>query len=81
MRSFIAQKVDVIAFSPVVETRLGDRAARSQDGEDSGHPDRPRDRREGRLAVRHASSGSDFVEEGRKAGRWLVDKYKGTTAT
>ena len=75
IRSFIAQKVDVIAFSPVVETGwdtvlreakaakipvvLTDRAVNSKD--DS-------------LYV--TFMGSDFVEEGRKAGRWLVEKMK-----
>src|SRR5688572_32035281 len=76
IRSFIAQKVDVIAFSPVVETGwetvlreakaakipvvLTDRAVNTKD--DS-------------LYV--TFMGSDFVEEGRKAGRWLVEKMKG----
>ncbi|MGK4008218.1 ABC transporter substrate-binding protein [Sorangium sp. So ce1036] len=76
IRSFIAQKVDVIAFSPVVETGwepvlreakaakipviLTDRAVDTQD--DS-------------LWV--TLIGSDFVEEGRRAGRWLVEKMKG----
>jgi galactofuranose transport system substrate-binding protein len=75
IRSFIAQKVDVIAFSPVVESGwenvlreakaakipvvLTDRAVNVKD--DS-------------LYV--SFMGSDFVEEGRKAGRWLVDKMK-----
>lgn len=76
IRSYIAQKVDVIAFSPVVESGwetvlreakaanipvvLTDRAVNTKD--DS-------------LYV--TFMGSDFVEEGRKAGRWLVDKTKG----
>jgi len=75
IRSFIAQKVDVIAFSPVVETGwepvlreakaakipviLTDRAVNVKD--DS-------------LWV--SFIGSDFVEEGRRSGRWLVDKMK-----
>ncbi|UYB51106.1 ABC transporter substrate-binding protein [Xanthomonas sp. AM6] len=70
LRSFIAQRVDVIAFSPVVESGwetvlreakaanipvvLTDRAVKVSD--DS-------------LYV--TLIGSDFVEEGRKAGRWL----------
>jgi simple sugar transport system substrate-binding protein len=74
LRSFIAQRVDVIAFSPVVETGwetvlreakaaqipviLTDRAVEVSD--DS-------------LYV--SLIGSDFVEDGRKAGRWLVDYY------
>ena len=75
IRAFIAQKVDVIAFSPVVETGwepvlreakaakipviLTDRAVNVKD--DS-------------LWV--AFMGSDFVEEGRRAANWLVDKTK-----
>jgi simple sugar transport system substrate-binding protein len=75
IRSFIAQKVDVIAFSPVVETGfetvlreakaakipviLTDRAVNTKD--DS-------------LYV--TFMGSDFLEEGRKAGRWLMDYMK-----
>ncbi|MFC5609500.1 ABC transporter substrate-binding protein [Variovorax soli] len=76
IRSYIAQKVDVIAFSPVVETGfetvlreakaakipvvLTDRSVKVKD--DS-------------LYV--TFMGSDFTEEGRKAGRWLVEKMKG----
>ncbi|WP_321798164.1 ABC transporter substrate-binding protein [Caballeronia sp. J97] len=76
IRSYIAQKVDVIAFSPVVETGwetvlveaknakipvvLTDRAISSKDDT---------------LYVTFI--GSDFTEEGRKAGRWLVEKEKG----
>jgi simple sugar transport system substrate-binding protein len=75
IRSFIAQKVDVIAFSPVVETGwepvlreakaakipviLTDRAVNVKD--DS-------------LWV--AFMGSDFVEEGRRAANWMVDHTK-----
>jgi ABC-type sugar transport system substrate-binding protein len=75
IRSYIAQKVDVIAFSPVVESGfepvlreakaakipvvLTDRAVNVKD--DS-------------LYV--TFMGSDFTEEGRKAGRWLVEKMK-----
>ena len=75
IRSLIAQKVDVIAFSPVVESGfetvlreakaakipviLTDRAVNTKD--DS-------------LYV--TFMGSDFLEEGRKAGRWLVEKMK-----
>lgn len=75
IRSFIAQKVDVIAFSPVVESGwetvlneakaakipviLTDRAVSVKD--DS-------------LYV--TFMGSDFVEEGRRAGHWLLDNYK-----
>jgi galactofuranose transport system substrate-binding protein len=75
IRSFIAQKVDVIAFSPVVETGwepvlkeakaakipviLTDRAVNAKDDT---------------LWV--TFMGSDFVEEGRRAANWLVEKTK-----
>lgn len=73
IRSFIAQKVDVIAFSPVVESGwdtvlrearaakipviLTDRAINSTDKD---------------LYV--SFIGSDFVEEGRRAARWLQER-------
>ncbi|WP_017583595.1 ABC transporter substrate-binding protein [Nocardiopsis valliformis] len=78
IRSFIQQNVDVIAFSPVVETGwdavlleaqradipvvLTDRAIDSDDD-----------------TLYEAFLGSDFVEEGRKAGEWLVDNAEGET--
>jgi ABC-type sugar transport system substrate-binding protein len=74
LRGFIAQRVDVIAFSPVVETGwetvlreakaakipviLTDRAVEVSD-----------------ESLYLSLIGSDFVEEGRKAGRWLLDHY------
>jgi simple sugar transport system substrate-binding protein len=77
LRSFIAQRVDVIAFSPVVETGwetvlreakaanipviLTDRAVEVSD-----------------ESLYLTLMGSDFVEEGRKAGRWLLDHTKDT---
>jgi ABC-type sugar transport system substrate-binding protein len=76
IRSYIAQKVDVIAFSPVVETGwdavlqeakaanipviLTDRAVDSQD-----------------KTLYKTFIGSDFVVEGQKAGDWLVKEYEG----
>jgi ABC-type sugar transport system substrate-binding protein len=78
LRSFIAQKVDVIAFSPVVETGwdtvlreakaanipviLTDRAV-------SADPE---------LYI--GFIGSDFVEEGRKAARLVNGQFKDATA-
>jgi simple sugar transport system substrate-binding protein len=75
IRSFIAQHVDVIAFSPVVESGwdtvlreakaakipviLTDRAVNVAD-----------------KSLYASFIGSDFVEEGRRAGRWLVDYAK-----
>ncbi len=80
IRSFIAQKVDVIAFSPVVETGwdtvlkeakaanipviLTDRAVKVSD-----------------PSLYVTFIGSDFVEEGRKAGQWAVDWAKKNAPT
>jgi len=77
LRSFIAQKVDVIAFAPVVESGwdtvlkeikaakipviLTDRSVDSKD-----------------TSLYVTFMGSDFTEEGRKAGRWLLEKVKNT---
>lgn len=76
IRSYIQQKVDVIAFSPVVETGwdavlleakrakipviLTDRAVDSSD-----------------KSLYKTFLGSDFVEEGRKAGKWLTENTDG----
>jgi len=72
IRSFIAQDVDVIAFSPVVETGF---EAVLQEAKAAGIPviltDRAVDVEDDDLWV--TFMGSDFVEEGRKAGRWVVD--------
>ncbi|WP_180903803.1 ABC transporter substrate-binding protein [Nonomuraea indica] len=78
IRSYIQQKVDVIAFSPVVESGwdtvlkearnakipviLTDRAVDSKD-----------------TGLYKTFLGSDFVEEGRKAGKWLLEEYKSGT--
>jgi ABC-type sugar transport system substrate-binding protein len=72
IRSYIQQKVDVIAFSPVVETGwdtvlqeakrakipviLTDRSVDSTD-----------------TSLYKTFLGSDFIEEGKKAGDWLVE--------
>jgi ABC-type sugar transport system substrate-binding protein len=72
IRSYIQQKVDIIAFSPVVETGwdtvlleakragipviLTDRAVDSED-----------------TSLYETFLGSDFVLEGEKAGEWLVE--------
>ena len=75
LRSFIAQKVDVIAFSPVVESGWGPvlREAKA-----AKIPviltDRSVNEKDDSLWV--SFMGSDFVEEGRKAGRWLLDNVK-----
>ena len=78
LRSFIAQRVDVIAFSPVVETGW---ETVLREAKTAGIPviltDRAVDSKDTSLYV--TFMGSDFVEEGRKAGRWLVEKVKGKT--
>lgn len=81
IRSFIQQKVDVIAFSPVVETGwdavlqeakaakipviLTDRAVKLS----SGNPD----------DYYVTFMGSDFVEEGKRAANWLIGFMKKDT--
>jgi galactofuranose transport system substrate-binding protein len=78
IRSYIQQKVDVIAFSPKVETGwdtvlleakrakipviLTDRAIDSDD-----------------TSLYATFLGSDFIEEGKKAGQWLVENSDGPT--
>ncbi|WP_345265867.1 ABC transporter substrate-binding protein [Nocardioides nanhaiensis] len=72
IRTYIQQKVDVIAFSPVVETGWD---AVLQEAKAAGIPviltDRAVDVQDDSLYVTFL--GSDFVEEGQKAGQWLVD--------
>lgn len=76
LRTFIAQKVDVIAFSPVVSTGWD---TVLMEAKDAGIPVILTDR-----AVSSDPSlyvgflGSDFVEEGRKAGRWVSERFKDT---
>jgi len=75
LRSFVRQQVDVIVFAPVVESGwdLVLREIRS-----AGIPvilmDRHIEVNDQSLYVSHV--GSDFVEEGRRAGRWLVEHTK-----
>jgi len=79
IRAFIAQKVDVIAFSPVVESGWG---TVLREAKAAKIPvilsDRAVNEKDDSLWV--TFMGSDFVEEGRRAGRWLVEKTKGSTA-
>src|SRR3954465_1086605 len=76
IRSFIAQKVDVIGLSPVVETGWD---TVLQEAKAAHIPviltDRAVDSKDKSLYV--TFMGSDFVEEGRKAGNWLVNFEKG----
>ncbi|HTR06935.1 MAG TPA: ABC transporter substrate-binding protein [Paraburkholderia sp.] len=75
IRSYIAQKVDVIAFSPVVESGW---EPVLQEARRAGIPviltDRNIDVKDTSLYV--TMIGSDFMEEGRRAGKWLEDHYK-----
>lgn len=76
LRSFIAQGVDVIAFSPVVETGW---EPVLQEIKQAGIPvvltDRAVDVSDDSLYVTFI--GSDFVEEGRRAAKWLAEKTGG----
>lgn len=72
IRSYIQQKVDVIAFSPVVETGWD---AVLQEAKRAHIPviltDRAVDSKD--TSLYKSFLGSDFVKEGQKAGQWLVD--------
>ncbi|MEU3449177.1 ABC transporter substrate-binding protein [Streptomyces thermolilacinus] len=74
IRTFIQQKVDVIAFSPVVESGW-DTVLR--EAKDAGIPvvltDRAVDTKDPSLYKTFL--GSDFVKEGRSAGEWLTAEY------
>ena len=76
IRAFIAQKVDVIGLSPVVESGW-DTVLREAK---AAHipvilTDRAVDSKDTSLYV--TFMGSDFTEEGRRAGRWLEEFEKG----
>jgi simple sugar transport system substrate-binding protein len=75
LRSFIAQRVDVISFSPVVETGW---ETVLREAKAARIPviltDRAVDVSDDSLYV--TFMGSDFLEEGRKAGRWLLENTK-----
>ncbi|MFD7455350.1 ABC transporter substrate-binding protein [Kitasatospora sp. NPDC059827] len=77
IRSFIQQKVDVIAFSPVVESGWD---TVLKEAKDAHIPviltDRAVDSKDESLYA--SFLGSDFVEEGKKAGDWLVKEYAGS---
>jgi galactofuranose transport system substrate-binding protein len=72
IRSYIQQKVDVIAFSPVVETGWD---AVLQEAKAANIPviltDRAVDSKD--TSLYETFLGSDFVLEGKKAGEWLVE--------
>ncbi|UWX04438.1 ABC transporter substrate-binding protein [Pseudoxanthomonas sp. NC8] len=79
LRSFIARGVDVIAFSPVVESGW---ETVLREAKAANIPvvltDRGVDVSDESLFT--TLIGSDFVEEGRRAARWLVEDSKATTA-
>ena len=72
IRSFISQRVDYIVFAPVVETGW---ETVLQEAKEAGIPvilmDRNVDVKDKSLYVTRV--GSNFVEEGERAGRWLED--------
>ncbi|MGW2679045.1 ABC transporter substrate-binding protein [Streptomyces sp. NPDC001436] len=74
IRTFIQQKVDVIAFSPVVESGWD---TVLKEAEDAGIPviltDRAVDTKD--TSLYKTFLGSDFVKEGRSAGEWLTGAY------
>jgi galactofuranose transport system substrate-binding protein len=76
LRSFIAQKVDIIAFSPVVNTGW---QGVLEEIKAAGIPviltDRAVDVTDESLYVTFI--GSDFVEEGRRAAKWFIDNTTG----
>ena len=78
IRSYIQQQVDVIAFSPVVETGWD---AVLNEAKAAGIPvvltDRAVDSQDESLYV--SFLGSDFVEEGEKAGAWVLEEYADAT--
>ncbi|WEO77817.1 ABC transporter substrate-binding protein [Cryobacterium sp. SO2] len=74
IRSYIQQGVDVIAFSPVVESGWD---TVLKEAKDAGIPvvltDRSVDSADKSLYV--SFLGSDFVEEGKKAGEWVTEEF------
>jgi len=78
IRSFIAQKVDVIAFAPVVTTGWD---TVLKEAKAAKIPvvltDRSIETNDPSLFV--TMIGSDFIEEGRKAARWMLANVKGDT--
>ena len=73
IRGFIAEKVDVIAFAPVVATGW---EPVLQEAKAAGIPVILTDRAVTADPTLYAGFlGSDFVEEGRKAARWAVGQF------
>ncbi|PZT56581.1 LacI family transcriptional regulator [Paenibacillus silvae] len=80
VRSFIRQKVDVIAIAPVVESGWDDIL---QEAKRAGIPviivDRSVDVQDSSLFV--TTIGSDFYEEGVKAGKYIRDRLRNVPGT
>ncbi|WP_425430920.1 ABC transporter substrate-binding protein [Cryptosporangium aurantiacum] len=75
IRSYIAQKVDIIAFSPVVESGWDQVLKEAKDAEIPVIlTDRAVDSQD--TSLYETFIGSDFVLEGKKAGEWLVADAK-----
>jgi simple sugar transport system substrate-binding protein len=75
IRSFIAYQVDVIAFVPIVTDGWGNVL---QEAKDAGIPVLLTDRK---IKIRNENLyagfiGTDSVEEGRNAGRFLLEKFR-----
>jgi ABC-type sugar transport system substrate-binding protein len=74
IRSYIQQKVDVIAFSPVVESGWDTVLKEAKDAEiPVVLTDRAVDSTDTSLYV--SFIGSDFIEEGKKAGTWVTEEF------
>jgi ABC-type sugar transport system substrate-binding protein len=76
LRSLIAQRVDVIAFTPVVETGWD---AVLREAKKAGIPVvlTEHDVQVGDRSLYTTMLGSDFVEQGRQAGAWLLENTLG----
>ena len=76
IRSYIAQKVDVIAFAPVVETGF---EPVLKEAKAAGIPVVLTDRsvKVSDPSLYATQIVSDFIDEGNKAGKWLLENYKG----
>lgn len=74
VRDFITQQVDAIVLAPVVETGWTDVL---QEAEDAGIPVILADRgvEAADEALYETRLGSDFAEEGRKAGAWAAETF------
>lgn len=74
IRSYIQQKVDVIAFSPVVESGWDTVLKEAKDAQiPVVLTDRAVDSTDTSLYV--SFIGSDFIEEGKKAGTWVTKEF------